>query len=158
MNPTAPSSHRPRRAFQNDAGEIARLSTELGYPASASEISTRLALLLVRSAHCVFVAAKENDRLLGWVAVEKRLLLESGTKAEIVGLVVDREARRLGVGKALVAAAEEWTRGQGMKNIFVRSNVVRPDSHPFYENLGYRRAKTQHFYLKQLTAPREVHA
>jgi GNAT superfamily N-acetyltransferase len=158
MNPPAPSSHRTRRALQNDAVEIARLSTELGYPASAPEISTRLALLLVHPAHCVFVAGEENDCLLGWIALEKRLLLESGSKVEIVGLVVDRKARRHGIGKALVAAAEEWARDQGMKNIFVRSNVVRPSSHSFYENLGYRRAKTQHFYLKELTAPGEVHA
>lgn len=157
MSSTAPP-HRLRLALPSDAAEISRLSTELGYPASASEISIRLALLRERPEHYVFVVGEENARLLGWLAVEKRLLLESGAKVEIVGLVVDREARRLGVGKALVAAAEEWARDQGMEKIFVRSNVVRPDSHPFYESLGYRRAKTQHFYLKELTAPRQAYA
>jgi GNAT superfamily N-acetyltransferase len=152
------STSRPRRALPSDAAEIARLSTELGYPNSGSEISTRLVRLLARPEHCVFVVEKESARLLGWIAVEKRLLLVSGPKVEIVGLVVDRQARRLGVGKTLVAAAEEWTRGEGMKNIFVRSNVVRPDSHHFYESLGYRRAKTQHFYAKRLTGTGQVRA
>jgi hypothetical protein len=34
--------------------------------------------------------------------------------------------------------------------ISVRSNVVRLEFHPFYEHLGYRRAKTQHVYRKPL--------
>jgi hypothetical protein len=34
--------------------------------------------------------------------------------------------------------------------ISVGSNVVRPESHPFYEHLGYQRAKTQHAYRKRL--------
>jgi hypothetical protein len=32
----------------------------------------------------------------------------------------------------------------------VRSNVVRAESHPFYERLGYVRSKTQHAYRKHL--------
>ena len=37
--------------------------------------------------------------------------------------------------------------------LLVRSNVTRPESHPFYERLGYERIKTQHSYRKTL-APR----
>ncbi len=32
----------------------------------------------------------------------------------------------------------------------VRSNAARELSHPFYEALGYARAKTQHVYVKSL--------
>ena len=32
----------------------------------------------------------------------------------------------------------------------VRSNVVRHESHPFYERVGYERTKTQHAYRKRL--------
>jgi hypothetical protein len=35
----------------------------------------------------------------------------------------------------------------------VRSNVARELSHPFYESLGYERAKTQHVYRKTLAGP-----
>jgi GNAT superfamily N-acetyltransferase len=87
---------------------------------------------------------------IGWVAAERRLLLESGERAEIVGLIVTADARRSGTGLALVKAAEEWAAEQGMQTISVRSNVARLESHPFYERLGYVRTKTQHAYAKQL--------
>ena len=78
------------------------------------------------------------------------MLLESGERAEIVGLIVTSSARRSGTGLALVKAAEKWAVEQGMPSISVRSNVARVESHPFYERLGYVRTKTQHAYAKQL--------
>ena len=144
-------AHQVRPATLGDCAEIARLSAELGYPASASEIATRLSLLLKRSDYAVFVIDGEPPRLLGWIALENRLILEYGANVEIVGLVVDREARRLGLGKILVAAAETWARAREVGKVVVRSNVVRSESHPFYERLGYLREKTQHAYAKNLS-------
>ena len=77
-------------------------------------------------------------------------LLESGERADISGLIVTEHARRSGTGQALVRAAEEWARRQGLNRMVVRSSVSRLESHPFYERLGYDRAKTQHAYTKQL--------
>jgi GNAT superfamily N-acetyltransferase len=88
--------------------------------------------------------------LLGWIAATVRLGLETGEKAEITGLVVGAAARRAGVGRALVGAVEAWAAQQGMGVIAVRSNVLRSESHPFYQNLGYRQRKTQHYYEKTL--------
>ena len=139
-----------RRAQLDDAAEIARLSGDLGYPATALEMRARLALLLPRAAHFVAVAGRD-DALHGWVAAERRVLLEYGERAEIVGLVVDARARRTGVGQALVAAAERWAGEQGLGELTVRSNAARVESHPFYERLGFVRRKTQHSYAKALT-------
>ncbi|HEX8777263.1 MAG TPA: GNAT family N-acetyltransferase, partial [Rhodanobacter sp.] len=90
----------------------------------------------------------DHGGLLGWIAIERRLTLESGERIEIVGLVVDAAARGTGVGRALVTDAEQWARAQGFDAIGVRSNVAREGSHPFYEALGYVRMKTQHAYRK----------
>jgi hypothetical protein len=38
---------------------------------------------------------------------------------------------------------------QGLAVVTVRSNVVRVESHPFYERLGHVRGKTQHVYTKR---------
>ncbi|MFK8017508.1 MAG: GNAT family N-acetyltransferase, partial [Gammaproteobacteria bacterium] len=96
-----------------------------------------------------FVAVAESrNKLLGWVAAEERLLLETGARIEIVGLVVSDSSRRLGIGRALVGAAEEWKSRRGVSVIVVRSNIVRDESHPFYESLGFVRVKTQHVYSK----------
>ena len=139
-----------REARLDDAREIARLSDQFGYPAITAEIASRLAALARSETHSVWVAAGSGGVLLGWVAVEQRLLLEAGESAEIVGLVVDCSARRAGIGKALLAAVEQWARGRGLKEMVVRSNIVREASHRFYLGVGFRRRKTQHTYSRTL--------
>ena len=134
-----------------DAAEIARLSAQLGYPAPVETFAARLRRLLDSRVHAVLVAASDADRhLAGFIALEQRITLESGERVEIVGLVVDADARRGGVGRSLVAAAEQWAGDHGLDEVFLRSNVVRPEAHPFYEGLGYTRTKTQHAYRKRL--------
>ena len=140
-----------RPALVADAVSIARLATELGYPTSREQATSRLEVLASRDSHFIAVA-ELSSRVVGWVAAERRVLLESGERAEIVGLVVEPESRRSGVGAALVRAAETWAIAQGLSAIGVRSNVVRTAAHPFYEKLGYVRTKTQHAYSKDLTA------
>ena len=139
-----------RPAGVDDASDIARLATELGYPSSESEMRTRIERLLQSDAYFLVVAERESA-IVGWIAAERRLLLESGERADIVGLIVTEHARRDGTGRSLVLAAEEWARQQGMNRMAVRSSVSRLESHPFYERLGYSRAKTQHAYVKRLT-------
>ena len=138
-----------RRAVATDAGQVARLTTELGYPSSADDIAARLDELLASRSYFIAVAELDST-LVGWVAAERRMLLESGERVEIVGLIVGREARRAGMGRALVRTAEDWARTAGVEVISVRSNVTRIESHPFYERLGYVRRKTQHAYTKEL--------
>jgi GNAT superfamily N-acetyltransferase len=142
-------SLKSRPARSGDAAEIARLAGELGYPATTVDMASRLAVLLVHPSHHVQVA-EAAGALLGWIAVERRLSLESGERIEIVGLVVGNAARRRGVGSMLLADAEQWARAQGFAAITVRSNVLREASHPFYEREGYVRHKTQHVYTKAL--------
>ena len=132
------------------AGEIARLSGELGYPATPDEIVQRLTNLSATSHAYVAVAAAPDGRLLGWMVVERHCGLESGEQAELAGLVVSSDARRLGVGRALVAAAEAWTRAGGFPTLRVRSNVLRAESHAFYRGVGFVPVKTQHTYEKSL--------
>ncbi|QSX40564.1 GNAT family N-acetyltransferase [Shewanella cyperi] len=138
-----------RVATSEDAAAIALLSNELGYPASAEAIQERLARLLNNSSHKIYVATQE-DNILGWIACEQRLLLESGEVFEIVGLVVGKAARRKNVGRQLVRAAEQWAEALSARALRVRSNVQRQESHPFYRALGFEKSKTQHTYVKSL--------
>jgi hypothetical protein len=48
------------------------------------------------------------------------------------------------------ARIERWATTRQCTQVVVRSNVSRSESHPFYENLGYARTKTQHAYRKVL--------
>jgi GNAT superfamily N-acetyltransferase len=116
-------------------------------------MASRLSRVLETPTHRV-VVADDGDALLGWIAVEHRLTLESGECVEIVGLVVSASSRQGGVGRMLVAEAERWARTLGMATINVRSNITRDTSHPFYRHLGYVHRKTQHAYVKTLDAVR----
>ena len=134
-----------------DAPRIAELSGILGYPNSAGAIADRLARLLARAEDVVLVAEIVPRGVVGWIHGVEQDLLDSGRRCEITGLVVDPEARGSGVGRTLVSALERWALARGLRLITVRSNVVRAESHPFYERLGFVRAKTQHAYRKQLS-------
>jgi GNAT superfamily N-acetyltransferase len=143
-----------RRARIDDAAEIARLATELGYPTGVAEMRSRLASLNENAEHYVAVAPAETaEHLLGWMHVEHRLSLGSGERAELMGLVVDTASRRTGVGKALLNEAERWALARGLATITVRSNAARELSHTFYAASGYARSKTQHVYSKPLASP-----
>jgi len=139
-----------RRAAGQDAPRLAELSGVLGYPAAAAELGVRLERLLASSQDIVLVAESATGETVGWLHGAEQELLESGRRCEILGLVIDPEHRGQGIGRCLVAAVETWARARDLKQMTVRSNVVRTESHPFYERLGYARAKTQHAYRKRL--------
>jgi GNAT superfamily N-acetyltransferase len=148
--PELTSSVTIRPARPADAARIAALSGQLGYPVAPEEISSRLARLLGCEDGAVLVAELSPEGVIGWTHVARVEILEYGVRAEILGLVVDRTARRHGAGRRLVEAAEQWAVARGLRQIGVRSNITRAESHPFYERLGYERWKTQHAYRKAL--------
>ena len=139
-----------RRARMADATSLAALSAELGYPASAESLTERLGRLADREDEIVLVAELPAGDVIGWVHGSEQLLLESGRRCELLGLVVDVRARGRGVGRRLVTAVEAWAMDRGLEQMAVRSNVARTESHPFYERLGYSRVKTQHAYRKRI--------
>jgi GNAT superfamily N-acetyltransferase len=137
-----------RAASLEDAPQLAALSTQLGYPASADEVAGRLSRLLSKAEHMVRVAESPGGDVIGWIHAEERHILESPVWCEIMGLVVDAAHRDRGAGRALVEEVEAWARERGLRTVKVRSNITREESHPFYLRLGYARSKTQHVYLK----------
>jgi GNAT superfamily N-acetyltransferase len=138
-----------RVATGQDSSELARLCTQLGYPFSSEVMRGRLDQFLGSAIHVVLVA-HSGGALLGWITGEARITLETGNRVEITGLVVDAAARRTGVGRLLVEGIERWAASRHCNEVVVRSNISRPESHPFYEALRYERAKTQHAYKKVL--------
>ncbi|MGE0594162.1 MAG: GNAT family N-acetyltransferase [Vicinamibacterales bacterium] len=138
-----------RSATVEDWEAISRLNEGLGRHAGDGEIRASLARLLAGERDLV-VVAESDGRVVGWVHAAEREILGSGRRCEILGLVVGDAYRGRGTGRALVAVAEAWARGRGIAEVVVRSNIVRPESHPFYERLGYARSKTQHVYRKPI--------
>ena len=139
-----------RRAVPADAARLAALSGVLGYPVDEGGFGRRLEAILARPQDVVLVAEPSPGEVVGWLHGQEQELLESGRRCEIVGLVVDAAQRSRGTGRRLVQAVEAWAREHGLDLMTVRSNVIRTESHPFYERLGYTRNKTQHAYRKAL--------
>lgn len=140
---------RPVRAA--DAPRLIRLLDQLGYPTELDAVTSRLAGILRSATGQVLVAiSAEEPRIDGYIGVERRLVLEEHERVEITGLVVDAADRRSGLGRALVNAAEQWALQHDLHTVVVRSNVVRPESHPFYEAMGYQRTKSSHVYVKEV--------
>jgi len=139
-----------RPATEADAEAIARLSTELGYPAEDEAIRQRLRAILESGNDKVFVALDSSGAVAGWLQAHASHALESGFRVEIVGLIVSSRTRRTGVGRELVAEAERWAGSLGAQVVVVRSNVQRNESHSFYPALGFTVDKTQVVYRKGL--------
>lgn len=138
-----------RKARQDDAAGLVELVGQLGYPSSEAEVAGRLARILGRDDHVVFVAL-DGRRPLGWVHVLEFSTLASEPCALLSGLVVESAARRRGVGRELVKLAEGWARSRKLSTMRLRSRVTRAEAHAFYRSLGYQLVKQQLQFRKEL--------
>jgi GNAT superfamily N-acetyltransferase len=141
------SSVRPARP--EDAGELARLSSQLGYPMTPGIAAVQLSEVAGHRDHALLVAETAGG-LAGWIQISVSRVFESPSAAEIAGLVVDETRRGEGVGPRLLRAAEDWARERGCRRVRVRSNVVRERAHAFYVREGYGKIKVQQVFEKPL--------
>jgi len=140
---------RVRRWEEKDVAQLAALSGELGYPATAAQVARRLSQ--IGGDGIVLVAAESgSDRPLGWIELQVITHVTSDPHLEICGLVVSAGARSRGIGGLLVAAAENTARDKNIPCLRVRSNIVRNRAHSFYERLGFANVKTSKVFEKAL--------
>jgi GNAT superfamily N-acetyltransferase len=139
-----------RLAAQSDAAELARLTSQLGYSVSEASLRTRMERIVDSNNDCLLVAERPDGKLVGWIHGFLCQLLESDYRVEIGGLIVDERCRRIGVGRQLVQAIENWAAEDGATELSVRCRDDRVESHKFYENLSFRHIKTQRVFRKPL--------
>jgi len=141
-----------REAVEEDAKELARLTSQLGYPVSEESIRMRTAWMLGRADDRLLVAEVSGGELGGWIHGFLCQLLESNFRVEIGGLIVDERRRRSGLGRRLVQAIEDWVLESGASELSVRCREERAESHKFYETLSFRHTKTQRVLRKRLSS------
>ena len=117
---------------------MAELSGQHGYPAKVADVHRRLRFFLKNGDHSVYVAQIPNGVVVGWVHVE------------IGGLVVAEDFRGRGADERLLDRAERWAVRKRMNSVYFRSNILRNESHKFYQKRGYWIIKTQCAFLKHL--------
>ena len=145
--PAEPPRLRVRNADAVDGEAIASLLAALGYEVTADELADRIGRMS-RTGEPVLVA-KLGDSVAGcltWHVVP--VLHRPKPVGRITLLVVAEEARRKGIGRALVEAAEARLRQRGCGMIEVTSNLKRKQAHTFYQRLGFER--TSYRFARQL--------
>jgi len=126
-----------RDASGEDADALARLCTQLGYPAESKDMPARLKKLAADSNARALVAVDAGG-VIGLATVHLRDTINHSTPiAQLTLLVVDERVRSQGVGRVLVEHVERWARERGARRMVVTTALDRAGAHAFYESIGY---------------------
>jgi GNAT superfamily N-acetyltransferase len=135
--------HRIRAATVGDWPQVAGLLVELGRDVSASAASNpsyviRFGGHLALRESRTLVAEAPGGRLLGFLDMEFRQRLgHPRPQAWVNDLVVTETARGRGIGRSLLASAEDLARKRGCFRMSLETGGWREDAHRFYEAAGW---------------------
>jgi N-acetylglutamate synthase-like GNAT family acetyltransferase len=138
-----------RSAQKEDCSGITELTNQLGYPSTFEKISEIMDLVLAHDDHQVYIAEKD-DKIVGYIHLIQSMRIGSNPFVEIAAFIIDESVRQIGVGSSLIKETEGWTNGLGLKDIRIRSNIIRQDAHNFFQNRGFQNIKTQAVFLKHI--------
>jgi GNAT superfamily N-acetyltransferase len=125
-----------RDARSNDTPGLARLITSLGYPATADQIQGRLAQM--RPGTYRTLVAEDGGILTGFIGLLTLPVYEHDAPIGwILALCVAEDRRGRGIGRALLNAADEHYRAQGVVDVRLHSGFQRDGAHEFYEKMGF---------------------
>lgn len=126
-----------RAPSKQDAAAIASLMTELGYPAESKDIPARLEALETDQSSIVWIAELDGQVVGVGTGRLFSAINQNAPVAWLTALVVAERARGKGIGKQLVAVAEDWARRHGASRLALTSALHRHEAHDFYKRLGY---------------------
>lgn len=140
---------RVRRAEPRDADALVELARAVGTEPGGWLITTndwrsagderRYLKAIRRYAHAaVFVAEAEDGELVGRLSVARDQHPASMHVADL-GLMVEAESRRQGVGSALLEAAVEWAREAGVRKLELHVFPHNEAAIALYEKFGFER-------------------
>lgn len=115
---------------------------DLGYDFPIEETTKRLEMILKSESDKIFVA-EYDGKVIGYIHACDYDVIYAPSMKNILGLAVNSDYRKLGVGKALLAAAENWARETGCEGIRLCSGAQRKGAHEFYKKCGYICSKEQ---------------
>jgi aminoglycoside 6'-N-acetyltransferase I len=142
-----------RRAQAADRPEHARMRAALWPDEDPAELASELETLLADSTQAAFVAERDDGRLCGFAEASVRAYANSNDEAPcafLEGLWVDEDVRRRGVGRALVAAVEDWARANGFTELGSDALVDNSVSHAAHHALGFEERERVVYFRKWL--------
>lgn len=90
----------------------------------------------------IFVAETEN-KVVGYIHLVNYDVIYADNFKNCLGLAVDNDYKRNGIGSALLKQAEIWAKENGAVGIRLCSGAERVNAHKFYESQGYEVTKLQ---------------
>ena len=143
----APAIH-VRRAEPGDAAALVELARAVGSEPEGwlitdgdwrSAVAERRYLRAVRrSPHAAVLGAEAPEGIVGRLSIARDPHPASRHVADL-GLMIARDFRRRGAGRALMRAAEEWAREVGVRKIELHVFPHNTAGIALYESLGYVR-------------------
>ncbi len=132
----------------DDSQAIARLLTELDYPATANFISSKIRAQL-EDCDATLLVAVEGNEVLGFISLHfiPQLALP-GDFCRISYFCVRHDSRSKGVGAALEEKASSLARDKQCDRIEVHCHARRNLAHKFYDRQGY--SESPKYLLKLL--------
>lgn len=124
-----------RRATAGDGDAVADLAAELAqsFNFSRAQFHLNYPALLAADGACLLVAADGRERLGYLLGFRLLTFYANGPVAWVEEVVVRRQDRGRGVGRALMSAFEQWAAGQACVLIALATRRAAP----FYRALGY---------------------
>lgn len=138
---------RPTR--EDDLPDLARLMSLLaGHDISREQALDRLHMVRASAIDELYVI-EADGRVRGLLGFRVRENVEEPSRyGEISAMVTDPDARRMGLGRALMDFAEDRARELGCKGTWLVSGLGREqEAHEFYKALGYQ--VTGHRFVKR---------
>ncbi|MCD8028812.1 MAG: GNAT family N-acetyltransferase [Erysipelotrichaceae bacterium] len=126
-----------------DAWAIYDLNTkELGYDYPENKTQEKLATILDSNKDKIYVAVIDNN-VVGYIHASDYDVIYAPHMKDIMEIAVNSSYRKMGIGKALLSAVEDWAINTGAYGIRLVSGATRMDAHEFYRHCGYSGDKQQ---------------
>jgi GNAT superfamily N-acetyltransferase len=140
-----------RPADAGDADAIAGLAAELAQSFLFSPEQFRLSypVLLATDSACLLLAVEDEERLGYLLGFQHLTFYANGPVAWAEEVLVRRQDRGRGIGRALMSAFEQWALTQGC----VLAALATRRAAPFYRALGYEESAA--YFRKVLNAQQE---
>ena len=142
-----------RRLEAADAAEHLRMRHALWPDADRDELAAEIEAMLTHPDQVVFVAPRADGGLYGFVEAGVRAFangVDESPCAFVEGWWVDADTRRTGIGRALIAAVEDWARERGFRELGSDAELHNTVSHRAHEALGFEERERVIYFRKRL--------
>jgi GNAT superfamily N-acetyltransferase len=140
-----------RAVDHGDTIAVQALLQQLGYAITSEQIAEKIDLFAHKTGHYAFVA-EIDSRIAGFMSLH---VLEWFHRLDCLGrlsaIVIDKEARGAGIGRAMVQFAEQKAIQAGCSIMEVSSSLHRKaeGTYDFYAALDYLEANTHASYFRK---------